>query len=160
MYRMVKIRYIYLKGKMAGKEIVEKKIYLICTDDEYFKSVIDVITLAKCYKSAKLDTISDSIDVRRKLFESSLVIAVIDEKFMDCTQNQYELAVAQDMKKNIIVLRHLVDMPKAFNVSPILELDMLEIQNFADILEKKILPDSPIPSEKGRLYRIVGSCYQ
>ena len=150
---------------MAEKEAIGKKVYWICTDDECFQSVIDVITtgkLAKCifYKSAKtFDKISDSIDVKRKIFESDFVIAEINQQLMDSNQMQYELAVAQDMKKDIIVLRHLVDLPKAFNVSPILDLDILDTPNLADILEKKISPESPISCETGRFYQIVGLYY-
>ena len=137
---------------MAMVEAMGKKVYLIGTEDERFQPVIEVIAtgkLAKCifYKSAKT---FDSIDIKRKIFESDFVIAQINQQFMDSNKKQYELAVAQDMKKDIIVLRNLVNLPKAFNVSPILDLDILDNENLVDLLEQKILTDSPISCEKGR----------
>ena len=122
------------------------QIYLVCHDEGYTQTIINAVTsmngqLSMCHfhqSTTNFNNKRDLNEIKKKILQSDAVIAVISPKFMSSKQMQYELALAQDMKKDIIVLRDAVDLPKEFYVSPVIDVTISETQNVAEVLRTKI----------------------
>ena len=95
-------------------------IYIICKNNENDRAIVEVIkkgSLSKCqfyYSTCDFKTVQDSLEIKRKISGSTVVIAIVNEKLMSDDQLQYELALAVDFNRALIVVRDGTTLPDIF----------------------------------------------
>ena len=146
---------------MADIAFHRQQIYIICNSHKNDNEIVDTIkegSLSNCQfleTTHDLKSVQDSLEIKRKISESIVVIAVMNQKLMSDDQLQYELALAVDFNRVVVVVRDGTSLPDIFEGTSIIDINKDDGGNWIKNLEAAIEDEIIKQTRTGWSYFII-----